>query len=453
MQLIYLILLIILGIISVVYFLLFLRFSQIKSVIIIYEQVIIIALLMTAFGVTVFPFNYLNPAALAGHDKKDWSLILQLSIYGISLLMIRSRTQFIVQSSKNIFKAPFLLALIVFTVLSTAWSGTPLLTLRAGIVLFGVAIFATYVSTTYNWSGLTQLLRWAITTIGLVSIPVSILLPSVGRGSEKEGWNGILGHPNPFGGLMALNAVLWLLNAWSYPQYRRRSLVFFCISFGELILANSGGALINFVILMGILTLYILFRSLNFRSSFFALLFLIGFSVVGCLWLTSNIEFILGLVGKDATLTGRTGFWPQVIEAILKRPIGGYGYTAFWQPWRGEANPAYGIADPVSSFIPQHSHNGYLDLGLDLGMTGLLLFVFSLIQALYQMSQNIKNSKATEAIVPSLFLTFLLIKNFSEAGLWILGSDSFLYILISVRLAIDGLSRHYDREFKPNLSN
>ena len=162
----------------------------------------------------------------------------------------------------------------------------------------------------------------------------------------------------------------------------------------------------------------------------------------------SNTELILGLIGKDITLTGRTDFWPQVIEAILKRPIAGYGYEGFWQPWRDAENPATAIINP-GGFIPQHSHNGFLDLGLGLGMIGLTLFLFSLVQVLYQASLYVKRSRSPEAIVPFLILTFILIKNFSETGLWGLGKDSSIYILLSVRLAIDGASSRCDQEFWP----
>ncbi len=442
---IYSVFLIVLAAILIVYLLLFLYLSQDQSFSTIFEKVIIVVFLMTAFGAVTFPLNYLKPSALAGFDKKSWSLILQLSIYVAAAFMIRSRFRFIFQTSKNLFRIPFLLVLLVFTVLSAGWSTTPLLTLIAGIVLCGTAIFASYVSAYYNWTRLTQLLRWGMTCIGLASIPVSLLLPPVLP--SKVGWAGLLGHPNPFGALMALNTVLWLLNALAYPRYRRRSSILFCISFTELILSNSGGALINFVILIGLFFTKKLVEHLGFRRSFVALVFLMSFTIMGSLWLSSNTELVLGLIGKDMTLTGRTDFWPQVVEAILKRPIAGYGYNGFWQPWRGTDDPATAIINP-SGFIPQHSHNGFLDLGLGLGVVGLTLFVFSLVQVLYQASSHARRSRLPEAIVPFLLLTFLLVRNFSEAGLWNLGEDSFLYILLSVRLAIDGSSSHCDQEFR-----
>lgn len=440
-------LLILLLIVSIVYLLLFSRLSKSRSTTLLFEKLIVVVFLTIAFGVTIFPFNHLAPSALVGFDKKDWSLILQLLIYAVIALLIRSRFCFIFQTSKNLLKAPFILGLLLLTTLSTTWSETPFLTLKSGVVLFGTAIFATYISSWYNWAELTKLLRCAITSIGLASIPAAILLPSVGR--AEKGWNGLLGHPNPFGILMALNAVLWLVNGLSYPQYRRRSLILFCMSVFELILANSGGAIVTFVTLLVLLFTVRSIKKLDFRQSFVAMVFIIGFTIVGGLWFSSNLEFLLGLVGKDITLTGRTDFWPQIIEAILKRPILGYGYNGFWQPWRGESNPAAGIIDPSTRYIPPHSHNGYLDLGLNLGIVGIFLFVFSLVQALYHANLYGRYSRFPEAIVPFLLLAFLLVKNFSEAGLWILGQDSFLYILITSRLAIDGLGGKCDQAFQP----
>lgn len=433
---------------SVVYLLVFIHLSQKQSFSILFEKLIIVVFLITTLGVVIFPFNYLNPSALAGSDKKDWSLILQLTIYAIAIFLIRSRFRFIFQAAGNLFKAPFILLLLIFTALSATWSTTPILSLIAGIVLLFTAIFAAYVSAYYNWRGLTQLLRWAITCIGLVSIPVTLLLPSVGFSQVKGGWMGILGHPNPFGSLMALNAVLWALNGVGYPQYRRRSAILFCISFCELVLSSSSGALVNFFVLVGLFFVIRSIKHLDVRWGVVSLALLIGLSLVGSLWLSANMEFILSLIGRDVTLTGRTDFWPQVVEAILKNPVGGYGYNGFWLPWLGRDNPADGIINP-GGFIPEHAHNGYLDLGLNLGILGLLLFSFSLAQALYQACLYTKRSKSPEAAVPVLFLTFLLIKNFSETGLWSLGQDSFLYILLSVRLAIDGFSRYCDQEFQP----
>ena len=60
----------------------------------------------------------------------------------------------------------------------------------------------------------------------------------------------------------------------------------------------------------------------------------------------------------------------MVMDAILKHPWLGYGYQAFW---RGVDGPSVDVH--LSGWIPPHAHNGFLDLALDLGIAGPLLFV------------------------------------------------------------------------------
>src|SRR5208337_4048948 len=79
---------------------------------------------------------------------------------------------------------------------------------------------------------------------------------------------------------------------------------------------------------------------------------------------------LLNMLGRDASLTGRTNLWTAVMIAIGRRPLLGYGYDAFWQGLRGESLQAAINA----GWLPIHSHNGYLELALGLGIPGLALF-------------------------------------------------------------------------------
>ncbi len=55
-------------------------------------------------------------------------------------------------------------------------------------------------------------------------------------------------------------------------------------------------------------------------------------SIPTAIYFAINSDIILGALGKDPTLTGRTLIWPYVIEAIRERPILGWGFCAFWSP-------------------------------------------------------------------------------------------------------------------------
>jgi len=71
-------------------------------------------------------------------------------------------------------------------------------------------------------------------------------------------------------------------------------------------------------------------------------------------------------MGRDATLTGRTALWNQLLR-IPVDPLFGSGYESFW------------LGDRVEKFWkifwwhPNQSHNGYLEVYLNLGLTGLAL--------------------------------------------------------------------------------
>ena len=74
-------------------------------------------------------------------------------------------------------------------------------------------------------------------------------------------------------------------------------------------------------------------------------------------------DFLFDLLGKDVTLTGRTGIWSAVLDSIAKRPLLGYGYQAFWLGLEGES---YRVILAVSWVLAQ-AQNGFLDVMLENG--------------------------------------------------------------------------------------
>ena len=69
---------------------------------------------------------------------------------------------------------------------------------------------------------------------------------------------------------------------------------------------------------------------------------------------------VLEGMGKNATLTGRTGIWGLLIRSIAKRPLLGYGYYAFWQGVKGEsANVIL-----ATHWVFGYAHNGIIEICL-----------------------------------------------------------------------------------------
>lgn len=67
------------------------------------------------------------------------------------------------------------------------------------------------------------------------------------------------------------------------------------------------------------------------------------------------------VLGRDETLTGRSDIWAILVPYALRKPIWGHGVGGFW-------------TDAMREATSSHAHNGYLDIILDIGFVGHILF-------------------------------------------------------------------------------
>ena len=70
--------------------------------------------------------------------------------------------------------------------------------------------------------------------------------------------------------------------------------------------------------------------------------------------------------------------WSFVPESIAKRPLLGYGFYAFWLGMKGES--ARLIVG--THWIFGYAHNGILEIWLQLGLVGVVVFFITLFQAI-----------------------------------------------------------------------
>jgi exopolysaccharide production protein ExoQ len=92
--------------------------------------------------------------------------------------------------------------------------------------------------------------------------------------------------------------------------------------------------------------------------------------VFAAIGIINNPSTILELLGKDSSLTGRTDLWETAQQYFLERPIGGVGYSGFWQLENPRARLLWIInyEEPGAGF---NFHNLYLNTAVELGMIGL----------------------------------------------------------------------------------
>jgi exopolysaccharide production protein ExoQ len=126
-------------------------------------------------------------------------------------------------------------------------------------------------------------------------------------------------------------------------------------------------------------------------------------------------------LGRDSTLTGRTGIWKAVLS-VSGNPLVGTGFESFWLGERLRK-----VWDMTMKGL-QEAHNGYLEVYLNLGFIGLGFLVTMIVtgykHAIAAVRQDPYNG--------SLALAFLLVAvvyNLSEAGFRAISLVWFFFLL------------------------
>lgn len=376
------------------------------------------------------------PAAQSGASVAgDFvTLPMWIGVYALTLLLIIPRwRQFASVAARN----KLLLLLVGLALFSVLWSTAPEVTLRRGVALVGTTLFGGYLAVRYSLREQLWLLACALGIAALLSLFFALALPSYGTSIDIYGetaWRGIYSTKNVLGSNMAIATVVFLILAVSSRKWQWLAWIGCGLTLGLLLLSTSRTALIVF---LTILALWPLYKALRWRYTL-ALPLLIGaVLLVGgiAILVLANWQPLLGVLGRDATLSGRTELWSAVWDMIQENPWLGYGYAGFWLGWEG---PSASIWLMFRDAVPQ-SDNGYLDLWLSLGLLGVSVFVLQFLQAFGRALAHVQRTKATEELWPPLYLTFILLLNLTESE--ILRQNSLAYILY-VAVAFSVSKRH-----------
>lgn len=389
-------------------------------------------------GASISPFNKFHPRVFSLISTTPITILGQLGIYIAAIILLVTRLRYTLKSFINVFinfiyKSPFLWALILITSISFLWSSTPLYTFKVVLTFLEVTLFAIYFGKQYSWTEIYNFLRWVNITIVALSYYAVFFL---GKGGGS--WNGIVGHKNHFSFFMAQTIVLWLMHAVYSPKQRYLSVVFIVVTGIALQKGNSGASKVLLVVLLGLWAYMGFAKKLKVQWAVVSVILFFIISICLTIIVTENLEFIVvDTLNKDMTLTGRTEFWPMIVNKINQYPILGHGLSSFWQPWRGEDNPGGDIIVAKTQFRPVHAHNGFLDLGLELGWLGLALFVISFVNNITKAVIYLSRNRMPVAGLPLLLLTYTIMPNLTETGLFGATGFWFWYVVTTVRLNLE----------------
>jgi O-antigen ligase len=286
-------------------------------------------------------------------------------------------------------------------------------TSSSALVLLGGILLMYSMMGSYTFDQvLEQLLVLGTVTIG-GSIVFALALPQYGldnMGGHATAWKGVFSAKNALGDL----ALFFLTAAVSYRarssllRTLRACQILFCliaIAFSQAATAYLLTAV--YVIYFAVMKILHRFRKRDYIVLAVAMLF--AFFVAAAVVLLARPEFLLNLLGKDSSLTGRTQIWDAVLHSIAQRPLLGYGYQAFWMGLEGES---YHVILAVSWMLNQ-AQSGFLDVTLEMGLAGLtlvlLIFGYAFRDALVCLSRTRDEGRlrAVEWYLAVVLLTLL----------------------------------------------
>jgi O-antigen ligase len=300
------------------------------------------------------------------------TVVLSLIITAVSLPWLKSVVILF-------HRHPVFVALAVWPFVSCIWSQSRATSLEWSVVAGIEILFIFYIYRRFSplrQQELLLLLGWVCL---LSSIVVSLCFPQYGidHGEAVGAWRGIYAQKN----MCSMSTVMLLPAALFGPVTAASSkvwrVVYVCLSGVLILMTHSATGLVTLACLLaycGVTTVVTRFQ-LEDRVIVLTIGGAVALAVAG-VFLAEEREILL-LLGKDPTLTGRTEIWQAVMPAIMKHPILGYGYRAFWRGYQGDsANVSLSAHWAVTS-----AHNGLLEVWLDLGVVGVALVAYSFLQA------------------------------------------------------------------------
>ncbi|HZT87457.1 MAG TPA: O-antigen ligase family protein [Stellaceae bacterium] len=325
------------------------------------------------------------------------------------------------------------LLLVGIAFLSAFWAEAPLLVLRRSAVMMVSTLFAFYLVVRCELGELVALLVRVFTVVAIASFAVMLISPSLGIDhavGQPNAWRGAFTTKNELAWAAALGVLLSAYGLWRGYGSRLVAGVTLVASVILIVLANS--MTIPFMLLSAAYagTLAVSLRRRTGLGAFAAIVLLVlgGVALVAML---ANETQVLAALNRSPSLTGRVELWRQALIYIEQRPWLGYGFGGFWRTDSVEANHIWAVI----GWDPPHAHNGWLELGLSLGLLGIVGAACLWFATLWRIFKLLLRGAVDHVPFALAFLGACFVENLTESALfrasdmgWLLFVYFFLYL-------------------------
>ena len=327
-----------------------------------------------------------------------WGAIIA-ALFVISLvLVIKAKHRWRVSA------LPFpLLAFVGLTILSIAWSDYRQWSVAGAVATFATVVGAFALALTFTLPELIRLFGHALRIILAASILFELVVSIFVRHPFTPWWThystihpadywsrdvlfkgdriqGIMGNSDLLGFIALLGVLVFAIEFASKSINRVVSTIFLLLALVEIALTRSATVFVaGAIVAVAAIVLLVIRRTTTTRGRRAAwvgslVVVLVG---VGVAYLLR--ADLLRLLNKTSTLTGRTHIWNAVIHLAEQRPVAGWGWISYWVPHV----PPYDIkAFRIGGVQYLQAHDAWLDVWVQLGVIGVVIFAALVISAL-----------------------------------------------------------------------
>ena len=278
-------------------------------------------------------------------------------------------------------------------------------------------------------SRLIKLLFLALLPTQLLSFYIELAAPHMAPGFLG---GGAFPHKNVLGSFMLLQ----IINSLCLFALGWRPLltgIGFLMAAVLLVMSGSASSLIIAVLVIGgLLPMALMYRAnVNFARACIGIACIAAVAVVLLILVNGYdpVKAVLGSVGKDVTLTGRTVLWDFGWQAYLERPWLGHGFRAYWESEKTTVL--------VLRFVMQQDlqifHNNFVEVAVAFGIWGPLLLLLGIVVAFYRSVMDFLITRSLSALWSALFVIFVVSLSFAENPLF--NNHGFLQALFVVAMA------------------
>ena len=330
---------------------------------------------------------------------------------------------------------PLMTVYFFFLGLSPIWSPRFNESVAAAVNVFAMIGLAVILLVRFRPREMLQVITAAF-SVGIVMDLFWVLaLGPLGRNGAGH-WDGLATQKNGLGSHGLIAVMIFLLAARSFRRFR---VPFYSLAVVALVLlvgSQSKTALGAGLVTAASFVVFLVFRARKTLVGAVTIALVTGMTLT-VLFVTANLEEVAGRFGKDATFTGRTDLWAEVLIAIERRPWLGFGYDGFFG---GPLSESHRInAYPGFEWGPNHAHNALMESALHVGIPLTIVYLVFNLRALARATDHVRWVRGPLGLFPLVFLTMMAMTSITESGIFTqrFGITLFVVAIVLSKVGVD----------------